>query len=300
MGNFGFTRQGDLNDLQDKIKKHNSTEFSFDINDDALYQQYKDNYIKQGQLAKMDTMGTAQAKTGGYANSYAQSVGQQAFNAELDGLNDVALNLYTQAYNRYKDEEASLYNQYNLLANEREAAYQKYRDSVADARYNTDFIYGRVVDKLNMGIMPSTEEMNLAGFTNADVEAVINNSAVDDSEFYKAEYARKDPTTGDMIYMQNGKEVRVRAGANPYTGDIHKDLLDENGKYDPSKAWPNTPYQPNHIVITNANGEKESMKLSKTGKTDVVNGVTQNVWQTPDGQLWIWDGTKNKYLIYEE
>ena len=41
-------------------------------------------------------------------------------------------------------------------------------------------------------------------------------------------------------------------------------------------------------------------KLKKSGETDVVNGRTQNVWITNDGTKWIWDGTKNKYLLYGE
>ena len=30
-----------------------------------------------------------------------------------------------------------------------------------------------------------------------------------------------------------------------------------------------------------------------------MNGKTQNVWQTADGSLWIWDGKQNKYLAYD-
>ncbi len=125
VGDFG---QSGIDDLVRQIQGR--PDFNFDINSDALYNQYRDKYIKQGQLAMMDTMGRAQAMTGGYANSFAQSAGQQAYGNELDELNDVALELYTQAYNRYKDEEKSLYDQYDLLANEREAAYEKYRASV--------------------------------------------------------------------------------------------------------------------------------------------------------------------------
>ena len=66
-----------LNDTINKIL--NREKFSYDLNGDALYQQYKDQYTTQGQMAMMDTMGQAAALTGGYGNSYAQSVGQQAY-----------------------------------------------------------------------------------------------------------------------------------------------------------------------------------------------------------------------------
>ena len=54
----------------------NRDKFQYDINGDALYQQYKDRYIQQGKQAMMDTIGQASALTGGYGNSYAQGVGQ--------------------------------------------------------------------------------------------------------------------------------------------------------------------------------------------------------------------------------
>ena len=37
-------------------------------------------------------------------------------------------------------------------------------------------------------------------------------------------------------------------------------------------------------------------KLSKSGDTIVVNGKTQNIWKTPDGSLWYWDGANRKYV----
>lgn len=36
-------------------------------------------------------------------------------------------------------------------------------------------------------------------------------------------------------------------------------------------------------------------KLSKSGDTIDVNGKTQNVWKTPDGKLWYWDGKNRTY-----
>ena len=95
-------------------KIENRKPFSYDINADALYQQYKDNYIQQGQMARMDTMGQAAAMTGGYGNSYAQSVGQQAYNQQLNQLNNMVPELYGMAYDRYKQEGQDLRDAYNM------------------------------------------------------------------------------------------------------------------------------------------------------------------------------------------
>jgi len=53
--------------------------FAYDLNGDALWQQYKDQYTTQGKMAMMDTMGQAAALTGGYGSSYSQAAGQQAY-----------------------------------------------------------------------------------------------------------------------------------------------------------------------------------------------------------------------------
>ena len=74
-GEFQYGNQQALDDILNRLM--NGEKFSYDVNGDALYQQYKDQFINQGQLAMQDAMGQAAAMTGGYGNSYAQSVGQQ-------------------------------------------------------------------------------------------------------------------------------------------------------------------------------------------------------------------------------
>ena len=114
----------------------NREKFSYDLNGDALYQQYKDQYINQGKMAMMDTMGQAQAATGGYGNSYAQSVGQQAYQGYLQQLNDRVPELYQLALDKYNQEGQELYNQYGLFADRENTDYGRYRDTVSD--YNTE------------------------------------------------------------------------------------------------------------------------------------------------------------------
>lgn len=108
------------NDLQSVINERlNRKKFSYDLNGDALYQQYKDNYITQGKQASMDVMGQAAAMTGGYGNSYAQTVGQQTYQGYLQGLNDKIPELYQLALNRYNAEGSELDSKYGLLSTEK-------------------------------------------------------------------------------------------------------------------------------------------------------------------------------------
>ena len=122
--------EAQLNDIYDKIQ--NREAFSYDVNADPLYQNYKDQYIQGGKLAMKDTMGQAAALTGGYGNTYGQQVGQQAYNAYLQNLSAVIPELYGMAYNQYKDEGDNLKDLYAMAGQQRDQEYGRYRDELGD------------------------------------------------------------------------------------------------------------------------------------------------------------------------
>lgn len=103
--------------------------FSYDVNEDALYQQMKDQYIENGKLAMGDAMAKAAAMTGGYGSSYGQSVGQQAFQGELGKLNDAIPELYQMAIDRYRMEGDELLDQYGILTDRDDREYGRHMDS---------------------------------------------------------------------------------------------------------------------------------------------------------------------------
>lgn len=105
----------------------NREDFQFDVNADALYQQYKDHYTQLGKRAMTDTVGKAAALTGGYGSSYAQKVGQQAYQSHLKQLDDVIPELYQLAYDRYQDESKRLYRNYQAWARQEQEAAQQER-----------------------------------------------------------------------------------------------------------------------------------------------------------------------------
>ena len=122
--NFNYGRQNDYNNAIDAIL--NRKKFSYDLNGDALYQQYKDNYINQGKMAMMDTMGQAAAMTGGYGNSYAATVGNQAYQASLQNLNNIVPELYKLALESYKAEGDRLNNNLSVLGTDRQLEENSY------------------------------------------------------------------------------------------------------------------------------------------------------------------------------
>lgn len=140
-GAYQSAWQTQLDDAMQKIL--NREKFSYDLNGDALYQQYKDQYTTQGKMAMMDTMGQAAAMTGGYGNSYAQTVGQQTYQGYLQQLNDVVPELYQLALNQYNQEGADLYNQYSMFADRENLDYGRYRDNVSDYYADLDRLYNQ-------------------------------------------------------------------------------------------------------------------------------------------------------------
>lgn len=184
--------QQQLNDTIDKIM--NREKFSYDLNGDALYQQYKDKYTQQAKMAMGDAIGQASAMTGGYGNSYAQSVGQQMYQKEMQNLNDVVPELYQMAYDRYNQEGQDLYNQYSLIGAQEDRDYGRYRDTVGDwqnergfltDRYDSErgFDYGKYADDrtFNYGIYSGDRDLAYQEHRNAIDDAL----ALDALEYQK-------------------------------------------------------------------------------------------------------------------
>ena len=124
-----------------------------------MYQQYADMFQNQANLGMMNAMGQAAAMTGGYGSSYGQMVGQQAFAQQMQGLNEVGMDLYGQALNQYMMEGDQLAQQYAMLA-EREAQaynrgldqrnfeYQQMLDDRAQSNYEREFGYQQQRDTI--------------------------------------------------------------------------------------------------------------------------------------------------------
>lgn len=123
--------------------------FSYDMQNDALYQTMKDRYIQGGKMAMRDTMGRAAALTGGYGSSYGQAVGQQQYDAQLQDLAAQIPGLYSMAYGQYQDEGDKLKDQYAMLGDMRADEYGRYQDQLADWKYNQQFNYGLMQDAYN-------------------------------------------------------------------------------------------------------------------------------------------------------
>ena len=111
-GNEPYVAQ--LNALYDQIMGRKP--FQYDLNGDLLYRQMADQYTQLGQQAMRDSMGSAAALTGGYGNSYAQQVGNQAYQQYLTALNQSIPELYDRALNTYLAQGDQLMQRYEIAA----------------------------------------------------------------------------------------------------------------------------------------------------------------------------------------
>lgn len=285
-GEYVSPWQAQLNAAIDKIM--NREQFTYDLNGDALYNQYKDQYVTQGQMAMMDTMGQASAMTGGYGNSYAQTVGQQVYQGYLQNLNDKVPELYQLALNKYQMDGDALYDQYALLRAQDDQAYGQYRDKVSD--YNTeldrllnqyyterDFDYGKYTDGRDFSYGQYVDDRNFQYQQERDAiadqqwQAEFNEAIRQWQAQYDATYGATSSSGGGGGSSGGSSGVsaaytKALAALYDFTNPTHRSTLDMNSV----NALNRGPISGDELARLVATGE---VKATDNGETIVVENV---------------------------
>jgi len=131
--------------------------FNYNVEDDPIYKQYARAYIRNGQRAMRDTVGTAADLTGGYASSYAVSAGSQAYDRYLEKLNEMVPNFYASAYGRYRDAV--------------EDEYRRQKDEAAQREQNYKNLYQLIS---TAGYSPTDEELKGSGMSREQAKALLD------------------------------------------------------------------------------------------------------------------------------
>lgn len=198
-GEYESRWQSQLDQLMNSIM--NREKFSYDLNSDALYQQYKDKYVQQGKLAMSDAIGQASAMTGGYGNSYAQAVGQQQYQASLDNLNDIVPELYAMALDQYNREGQELYNQYGMISDRENQDYGRHRDTVSDWNVDRDYLTGRYDTERNFDYGMYEDNRNMAYVLHQDgYQKLLDSYGIASDAYYKG---------ADMFYTEQNNKNSV-------------------------------------------------------------------------------------------
>ncbi|MBE5774322.1 MAG: hypothetical protein E7337_10360 [Clostridiales bacterium] len=210
-GSYKNTYKQQLDDLYDQVI--NREKFSYDLAGDSLYRQYRDQYMNLGRQAMMDTAAQAASLTGGYGNSYAATAGNQAYQAYVQQLNNVAPQLYQLALGRYESEGAALKDKLDTALSLESADYSRWQDEYSRWQGERDFAnadywnkygadYGEYADELDFwtgmadmendqfnrdrdlaydqaialiktGSMPDADLLDLSGITSSDAKKLV-------------------------------------------------------------------------------------------------------------------------------
>lgn len=133
----------------------NRDDFSYNANSDPLFQQYKEQYNREGTRAMNDTLAAAAIGAGGM-NSYAVTAAQEANNYYASQLGDKVPELYQLAYEMYLDDIDGKVRDLGLLQGMDDTQYNRYLDTLDQWRNDRDFAYGSFRD--DMGDYKWSEE----------------------------------------------------------------------------------------------------------------------------------------------
>lgn len=175
---FSGSYDSEIKSIYDKIV--NRQGFKYEHSADPVYGAYRDNYVKQGKRAMMDSTAQAADLTGGYGSSYAQRVGQQQYGAYLERLNEIMPELYNSAYERYKAEGDRLNAQFNAAGGLADREYQRYADEQQRLSEKEKFEYQKQADAFanlyelifSTGYEPSDAELAASGMSREQAAAL--------------------------------------------------------------------------------------------------------------------------------
>ena len=211
----------------------NRDKFSYDLNSDMLYQQYKDQYTQLGRMAMKDTMGQAAALTGGYGSSYGQSVGQQQYDAYLQQLNEVVPELYGMAYDQYQQEGDDLYQQYAMTGDMADDEYGKYLDSLDNYWKNVSYLTDQAESEYDKGYTNwynsyqigteaqstayarLTELMTLSGYKPTESELAAAGMTQEQANYYLTGWKAANPDLAYRTGAITAEEYKTYTGAYP-------------------------------------------------------------------------------------
>lgn len=209
----------------------NYGEFQYDLNADLLYKQMADDYVQQGQMAMQDAMANAAALSGGYGNSYAAALGNQAYQQHLTALNNNIPALQQQALNVWQAGLDQLYGQMdagsqqlnNLLALEAQN-FAQWQANEANAYNAWNAGYQQLMDQYNLGLnhantMVSWQPQTVYSGGNSAPKQTTTTQAA----------------TGNQVVLPNGKVVNTTPAVtnnveNPFSTQAYLEWVEQQRK----------------------------------------------------------------------
>lgn len=201
-GRTSYTDQ--IKDLMGQIQ--NRDKFQYDVAEDTMFQQYLGSMMQSGQTAMQDTIGQASALTGGYASTYAQSVGNQAYNSYIQDAYNNLPEYYNMALEAYQMEGQEMYNQLSMLneadATEFQRMYDSWNANFTNAQNMYAQEYGAWQDGINNAYNSANLQLNEHGMAVDNAYNMYQASQNRADTLYAQEYQKwADEVANAMQYM---------------------------------------------------------------------------------------------------
>lgn len=224
-------------DQIDELRKQAiDSNFDYNPNTDAAYQDYARMMRESGQKAMEDTVGKASAMTGGYGNSYASVAGQQVYNDFVSEAASAQGDFYDRALARFANERA--------LANDKIATLES-QEASDKAAWEADYLAD--VNKASISgdtkalaeIYGISEEQYinyendvLKSSLSVPTQDILDQAA---SEYMAKGYFESGLTEEDL--MNNILTKYVEMGYNPDAIAAHLAQVRNKGEFVTDRVW---------------------------------------------------------------
>lgn len=237
----------------------NRDDFSYDVANDPLYQQYANMYRREGDRAMKETMAEAAASAGGM-NTYAMTAAMQANNYYNSQLNDKIPQLYQLAYEMYLQDKESKVQDLGLLRQMDATQYGRYRDTMNDFKDDRSFAYGLYRDDVADSQWKQTFDNNNYWANkefdyNVGRDTIADGRYEDETSYNRNQYDQESAKAEVEYWIKNGimpdDDLIAKSGMNKANiemrvAQVKSELTggDPNTKYvyiDPDKDPDNDP-----------------------------------------------------------
>jgi murein L,D-transpeptidase YcbB/YkuD len=126
-------------DKQEQLMQTLAESFSYDSDADPVWQSYRQSYLREGQRAYEDSLGTAAANTGGVASTAAITAATQAQNYYNAQATEKKAALYQQAYENYLASRQQTVSELTAYDQLNQTAADIYQQKVENQQYAQQF-----------------------------------------------------------------------------------------------------------------------------------------------------------------
>ena len=167
-GKYGWQDVHTVDDLLAQIMSQDK--FSYDPQQDQLFQMYKKQYNAEGTRAMQNQMGVGAALSGGYNSSAAQTSAQMTYQGYLNQLNDKVADTYQNALNMWKYNKEQMQNRYNAQLDMIKTGNDAYYSQLGAAQTAASNAYNIFNDERNNAYNMWSDRRNyMAGRADANV-----------------------------------------------------------------------------------------------------------------------------------